>query len=166
MLGPVVLLFSLAVSWSPSQAPAYCSCRTPSSPGCSHRLGAPSFGLLGRVPAGAGASGTIHPSHHWGRRPGTWPASPPSSRFGIIPPHSSSSELHPLQWLSRSALHLPRGAEEATKSWEAATRQRAPAAFPRWQEVTLFLAAGECDIAGNDGAGVVPGGGGYLVYSL
>lgn len=71
-----------------------------------------------------------------------------------------------MQWLSRSTLHLPRGAEEATKSWEAAAHQRAPAAFPRWQEVILLLAAGERDIAGNDGAGVVPGGGGYLVYSL
>lgn len=91
MLMPVVLLFSLVVSCSPSQAPACCSHHTSPSPGCSHWLGAPSFALLGRVPAGAGASGTIRPSHHPGWWPSTCPASlPPDLGLPLCVPHPQS----------------------------------------------------------------------------
>lgn len=54
-----------------------------------------------------------------------------------------------------------------SKSREATACPGAPAAFPRWQEVTPLPAARERGIAGGDGAGGFPGGRGYLVvYSL
>lgn len=111
-LRPVVFFCSVVVSCSSSQALASCSpCMSP-FPGWNHWLDAPVFGLFGGIPNGTLSSGTLHFSHHPRKWPSTWPlACFSSSSFGIISLYSSSSELHPLQQLSHSTLHLPGGGE-------------------------------------------------------
>lgn len=155
-LTPVVWLFSLAVSCSPSRllpphVPFVLLVVTAWVP---LPLGFPAGSLLGQEPL-APSILPILQAGGWA----SWPPSPPPD-FGL-----SLRRPHPEIFTPQngSASVLSTSLEEVSRSREATT---APAAFPQWQEVTLLPAAGEHDITGGGGAGGVPGGGSYLVYSL